>query len=500
MANVAISLNNITLRVRDRHILENTSWTIREDEHWAVIGPNGSGKTSLVRSLVDEYFIVAGTTWKKKHLKKQSSVGYVSFEQQQDLYDYSEQKQHAFSFSGKEQEMTTAGYVLSAGAEEKMKHAAIGKIAGLLGITHLLTHNMLSLSNGEVRKVLLARSLVKKPLLLILDEPFEGLDERGRTILEESINKIIVSGACQVIMTTHRFEHLSSAITHVLCLKNCRVVDSGRKEKILGSPSMKSLFKKDRDPAKAAALKHSSARTEGSSVLVSMMNVHVSFGDTGVIDNFSWTVRNGENWIVSGPNGAGKSTILRLIFGDIPQVYANEVTVFGHRRGSGESLWDIRKLIGYLSPEYHMEYRKSVPIRDTILSGFYDSVGLFRPPRQEHVETATQWLSLLGFSERSDELLQHFSFGEQRLILLARALVKNPLLLILDEPLQGLDPANRELFLEIINGYGLSCSGTVLYITHHKEEIGSCFTNMLKINRSHDGFHFKTLRLKPNSQ
>jgi molybdate transport system ATP-binding protein len=146
-----------------------------------------------------------------------------------------------------------------------------------------------------------------------------------------------------------------------------------------------------------------------------------------------------------------------------------------------------------------MNYRKSIPVLDVVLSGFYDSAGLYRTPSKEEIQAARKWLEAMGFLERENEKLKHFSFGEQRLILLARALVKNPRLLVLDEPLQGLDPENRKLFLQVIEQYGLSDTGAVLYITHHTEEIGSYFTHMMKLDRSRNSFHFEIFQLKPKN-
>lgn len=488
MKDIFLHLDRITLRVRDRHILKNFSWTIRKGEHWAVIGPNGSGKTTLTRAIVDEYLIVKGTTFRHESLSNDNATGYVSFEQQQDLHDYSELKGHAFSFSGKPQDGITGLYVITADLSFDRNYAPVTESTDLLGITDLLDRNMRTLSNGEVRKVLIARALVKKPVLLVLDEPFEGLDYESCRVLEEAIDRIISHGKTRVILATHRFEHLSRSISHLLCLKDCNFYAAGKKEEVLSSSLFKELFAKNYSHISAPRIHRSPSKQKN--ILLSMKNVNVNFDGERVIDGFSWEIREGENWILSGPNGAGKSTILRLIFGDLPQVYANDISIFGYPRGAGESLWDIRKDIGYLSPEFHMEYRKNVPLLDTVLSGFYDSVGLFRTPSATQISVAENWIDLLGFSKRKEEPVHHFSFGEQRLILLIRAIVKRPKLLILDEPLQGLDPENRTFAGRTIEQAACTGESSVIYITHHNSEILSFFTHRMEIHRHGGTFHF----------
>jgi molybdate transport system ATP-binding protein len=210
-----------------------------------------------------------------------------------------------------------------------------------------------------------------------------------------------------------------------------------------------------------------------------MRQIHVCYGNLTVINGLSWTVRQGEKWMVKGPNGSGKSTLLSLIAGDNPQAYSNEIYLFGQKRGSGESIWDIKKRIGLVSSEFQLRYQRDLSVLDVVLSGFFDSVGLYRKPSDEHRSTARSWLSILGFEKKADNLFTHLSFGEQKLVLIARAMVKSPELLILDEPCQGLDPVNRRNVLQLIETIGQIPETTMIYVTHHSEEILSCFDRVL---------------------
>ena len=214
-----------------------------------------------------------------------------------------------------------------------------------------------------------------------------------------------------------------------------------------------------------------------------MTNIHVAYGEQVVLDGLNWRVRRGEHWAVVGPNGSGKSTLMSLITGDNLQVYANEVRLFGKRRGEGESIWEIRRRIGVVSPELQLRYRKPVCVREVVLSGFFDSIGLYRRPDREQEAIADRWLEILGMAEKAGRLFTHLSYGEKRLALIARAMVKSPELLILDEPCQGLDRANREMVLALMERIGEQTTTGLIYITHHEEEMIPCIDHILKLEK-----------------
>jgi len=218
--------------------------------------------------------------------------------------------------------------------------------------------------------------------------------------------------------------------------------------------------------------------------LVEMKNIHVAYGDRVVLQDLNWTVQRGEHWAVVGPNGSGKTTLLGLITGENLQVYANEVSLFGKRRGEGESIWEIRRRIGVVSPELQLQYRRPVPVRDVVLSGFFDSIGLYRRPRPKQEAIADRWLEYLGMAEMAMRPFTRLSYGEKRLALIARAMVKSPELLILDEPCQGLDRSIREMVLALMESIGKRTSTGLIYITHHKEEMIPCTRHILRLEKT----------------
>ncbi len=212
-----------------------------------------------------------------------------------------------------------------------------------------------------------------------------------------------------------------------------------------------------------------------------MRNVTVAYGPTTILKKINWTVRTGESWALLGPNGSGKTTLLSLILGDNPQAYRNEVFVFGKRRGTGESIWEIKQHIGWVSPELQIHFDDSTTCLEAVESGFRDTVGLFEPPTARQRRAAREWLSRFDLLRAAREPLFALSAGLQRMVLLARALVKRPKLLVLDEPCQGLDAAHRDLFVQTVDGLLRDGSETAIYVTHRREEIPPSIRRVLKL-------------------
>jgi molybdate transport system ATP-binding protein len=218
-------------------------------------------------------------------------------------------------------------------------------------------------------------------------------------------------------------------------------------------------------------------------VLVRMQDVNVSYDGTEILRGVDWTVCQGENWALLGPNGSGKTTLLSLILADNPQAYANEILLFGKRRGSGESIWEIKQRIGWVAPELHLYYPRRVSCLGIVCSGFFDSVGLYRQCSPAQREMAGAWMQRLGMSQYADVAFAALSEGEQRMVLVARALVKRPTLLILDEPCQGLDADNRDRVLQIVNAVGDHTDTNIIYVTHNADELPRVITHVIRLDR-----------------
>lgn len=480
------------MRVRDRRILENTSWSVRKGEHWAVLGPNGSGKSTLVRAIKGDTPVVAGAFRLGPLLASECRIGYVSFEAQRDILARDWTGDSAGFFSGQpDVHETVSGFMGKPDTDLDVV------VADFFGLRDLSFRTLRTLSSGELRKVFIAKALAGKPKLLILDEPFEGLDRQSCEKFGEELYALI-SLDVTVILVTHRQEELFPWITHVLTVQDGAVFALGTREQILS----KCKFGAADGPPSATDDREGKSRAserrritpekppdnfkspQADSLIIGFDRVNVGYDGSQVLHNLSWSVRAGENWCILGPNGSGKTTILNLITRENLLAYANDIRVFGIPIDGEASLWEIRQKIGVVTPQLHMRYRKKISVRDVILSGLFDSTGLYRNCNPIQLRRAKDSAIRFGIGRLFLRTFTQLSFGEQRLAMIARAMVKNPELLILDEPCQGLDPQNRKLVLEGVKAFeaGLTASPcSLLYVTHRQDEIPDNITHILEL-------------------
>jgi molybdate transport system ATP-binding protein len=481
-----VTLEEITLRLKDHFIFSEISWEIMSGQNWAVIGPNGSGKSALVGAIAGDVPVVKGRISRHFVEPVRDAIGYVSFGIHQRIIEREESKDEARYFSGQLYSYDTAREIMFSRCRDgRVSMDTVDELLARLGIKHIVDRPVRFLSTGEMRKVVIAISLLKFPRLLILDEPYDGLDHKSKDKLKESITNITDNGT-QVILVTHRFEEITDNITHIMCLKNGEVFAQGTHEEIVTKNLMTRLYDRstDQEPAFSKSARQKNGReNEQQETLVRMQEATVEYEDHIILDNVTWTMKSGQNWAVIGPNGAGKTTLLSLITGENPQVYANDVYLFGKQRGTGESIWEIKEKIGIVSSEFQIHYRKQMNVLDVILSGYFDSIGLYRYATKAQIERAIEWINRLGISYLQSRRFDRISDGEKRMVLVARSMVKDPLLLILDEPCQGLDPANRKTVLELIDHIGHNFTTSLIYVTHNAHEIVSCITHILRLDR-----------------
>lgn len=480
---------DVSLRVQGQVLFENLSWEILSDQHWAVIGPNGSGKSTLMRALCGSLPIASGRIdyhfgERDEDSAPDKQIAYVDFEAQRRVLGYEAFYQERWN-TGVEQDSLSVDELLSARwerslnpfiAAEKQTDEGFGKrrssVIEQLELGPLLGRKAVQLSNGERRKFTIARALLKLPRLLILDSPFNGLDERFRRKFSEELDRLM-DGELRVIIVGTNRDQLPRSITNILHVENNRV--SAHPVTVGESPM--SARKAIQLQPPLAPPTHTSRQ-----ILVQMRNVDVAYNGTPILHQVNWVVRAGERWALLGPNGAGKTTLLSLILGDNPQAYANDITLFGQRRGTGESIWEIKRNIGWVAPELQLYYPRSATCLDVACSGWFDSVGLYRECSIEQRTAAEKWLGEFGMSGRFDDAFDQVSEGEQRLALLARALVKEPLLLVLDEPCQGLDPENRDHVLAAIERLR---KRTMIYVTHRADEMPQSISHVLRLEAGH---------------
>jgi molybdate transport system ATP-binding protein len=431
-------------------------------------------------------------------------IGWVSYELHRQIIAREEARDAARWFSAQTDGGGRAGeLLLELQPEGGGDRVWVDWLVEILALDPLLPRPFRSLSTGEIRRLLVARALVRRPRLLALDEPFDGLDEDARRLLAQALGRLAAAGL-QLLQVSHRVEELLPEVTHVLALRAGRVLWQGPRRRALSARNLHRLYGRmpmgprpprgGRGPASRAPVARSplAARQEAASapepeILIQMRSVSVRYGDRVVLEDLDWTVRRGESWCVQGPNGSGKTTLLSLVCGDHPQAYANDIRLFGVARGSGESIWDIKRRVALLSTEFQVGYRREASGLEVVVSGFHDSIGLYERPSPVQEDSARRLLARLDLQELAGRDFDSLSGGEQRLLLLARAAVKQPELLVLDEPCQGLDPANRGRVLAMIDRISAGANTQLIYVSHHRDELPLCLTHRLELPGGNSG-------------
>lgn len=480
-----ISLKEVTIRIKDRIILPKTSWEIKTGEQWAILGANGAGKSSLVKALIGDLPHIHGKITCHFHKKIHDAIGYVSFDLQEHLISREDIRDKGRYFAGKLNEQQKAKETILEGFyDHHVDMELFNHIVDNLGIRYLLNRGIRNLSSGEMRKVIISRALMKSPEMLILDEPFAGLDTSSRRTIQETIERLITRGI-QVILVTHRREEILPSISNIICIRNGKVFLQGPREEILTPENIKRIYPRRKTDRLHLVRDRKLINIEDKSkeIIVNMVQVTVKYGEVTVLERQDWTIRRGENWALVGPNGSGKSTLLSLITADNPQAYANEIYLFGKCRGTGESIWDIKRHIGVVSSELQIRYKRDITAYEVTASGFFDSVGLYQRLTAKQKKQVEDWLNFFGIANLSERLFTRLSYGERRMILLARAMVKSPDMLILDEPCEGLDQENRHMLLEMIEEVGSQTDTTVIYVTHFESEIPTCTNHILHLKK-----------------
>ena len=464
-------------RLPELTFTEPVNWTIQAGEQWAVIGPNGAGKSLLIDLLQRKFALKAGEVNFTSNGRVSDFVRCITFKDIYSLADcqntYYQQRWHATENN----EVPRAAELLGVTPEEGIKNE---ELIDLFGIRELLTKKIIYLSSGELRKFLIVRSLLKHPRLLILDNPFIGLDAPSRALLVEMLQQMTQVHGVQVILLLSNPQDIPAMVNRVLPVVDRTLLPPMSRETFLADKVLiHRLFPTEglteEQPVEVSALPVDPEKQPAThTVTLRMEKVKVHYGSRTILQDIDWEIKNGEKWALFGPNGSGKSTLLSLVYADNPQSYANTLYLFDKKRGSGESIWDIKKRIGYVSPEMHLYYRQNVSTLKIVGSGFFDSIGLYQQCSEEQETLALAWMRLFGIDHLRDRMFQTLSSGEQRLVLLARAFVKDPDLIILDEPLHGLDVSHKKQAAAIIEQFCERPGKTLIYVTHYPHELPAC--------------------------
>ncbi|WP_072530201.1 ATP-binding cassette domain-containing protein [Bacteroides ilei] len=478
-----ISIENGVTRHPLYRMKEPINLQIAAGEHVAIVGRNGSGKSLLVDTIIGRYPLLMNEV-KYDFSPSESkmvcdNIKYITFRDSYGDADGTYYYQQRWNAHDHDDTPIVRDLLPECKNEELRK-----SLYDLFGIEAMLDKHIILLSSGELRKFQLTKTLLSNPRVLIMDNPFIGLDAKTRDLLHRLLARLTEVTDLQVILVLSKTDDIPTFITHVIPVedRHCgkkitlqeylatrpadpvHVLSDEKRQRILDLPYADNLYHAEH--------------------IVDLNKVSIRYGERTILKDLDWSVLNGEKWALSGENGAGKSTLLSLVCADNPQSYACDISLFGRKRGSGESIWEIKKHIGYVSPEMHRAYLKNLPTIDIVASGLYDSIGLYRKTREEDVAVCEWWMDIFGIRDLKDRNFLQLSSGEQRLVLLARAFVKDPELLILDEPLHGLDMINRRLVKDIIEAFCHRKDKTMIMVTHYQEELPDTITNSLFLKRN----------------
>lgn len=533
MQKAIFNATRVTAEISHKKYLKEISWTIRPGEFWAVLGTNASGKSGLGQLLSGRLKVLSGEI-----TFNPGKTGYVSFEKHAEIMENlikndetdfidcidtgTQVKEFICNINSSSlkkncyQKDKTSSHHLPDSDKANCLQKRVVNLAKQFCIDHLLEQGIRFLSTGEIRKVMICQALAHDPELLVLDEPYDGVDALSRKAVADAVVSLAKQGIT-VVMILNRFSEIPEEATHILYISDCMIQLKGARKDILkeyghrktdsasaGENTNKAVYtleklhnlhytlpavlpEKYTLPGNTTTLSpslstkfapsFSTHQFQDNSVLVKMVDTTVVYEEKTVLDRISWEVKKGEHWKISGPNGAGKSTLLSLVNGDNPQAYCNHIELFGIRRGSGESIWDIKRHTGIVSSRFQLDYRVSSNVLGVVVSGFFDSIGVYSSPSEKQKQIAMEWLGIIGMDSHAKKSFRTLSYGEQRMVLIARAMIKHPPLLILDEPCQGLDEINRNMVLKLIDHIGKKGESTLLYVTHHEEDYIDCITH-----------------------
>lgn len=523
-----IKIENGVCRMPQWRMAEPVDFELRRGEHIAIVGPNGGGKSMLVDIITGAHALlpmnpvrydfspskarlvsdnIKQMTFRDSYGTTDGTYYYQQRWNQNDIDEtpvVAELLDEAFAVadSGMNRQTVYDRFLvrdetpeqearrLAEEAEDRRQmHAELEKVRkrlyDMFHLDILLDKHIILLSSGELRKFQLTKTLLTNPRVLIMDNPFIGLDVNARQQLHDFLTVLSTETHVSIILVLSKSDDIPEFITHVYEVRDKRV---GQKMTLAqykaSAPATPPHVLTEEKRNAILSLTDEASGTPRDRAVIQFNNVNIRYGERTILKNLNLTVNKGEHWALSGENGAGKSTLLSIVCADNPQAYANDIVLFGHQRGKGESIWDIKKHIGYISPEMHRAFLRDLPCIEIVASGMSDMNGLYVKPKPEQMDRCLFWMDIFGVKDLAQRTFLKLSSGEQRLVLLARAFVKDPALLILDEPLHGLDLVNRRLVKDIIEAYCERQDKTLIMVTHYQEELPDNITNSIFLKRN----------------
>ena len=459
-----IEIRNAVVIKNGNKLFDNFSWTINDGEHWVITGPNGCGKTTLLELISGVihlphgqliYSFIDGDTWDERYAQRKRKIHYIPANAIHTLLSEMQGLYYQQRYYGIGDERTPLVSDILGKAKEELKSPPVPET---FSIGHLLNLEVTRLSNGQLKKVLLLKALLAEiPKVLLLDYPFEGLDYDSREDLCNFIDFLGFTYGVQIILVDH-YHHLPKVINRKLVLNSFAI----EREEPLHERSGSSVSPQEADNSKASSL---------TAPVVEIRDLKIQYHNHVVLQNFNWTVHQGDRWALIGRNGSGKTTLFSMIFADHPMAYSQQIYLFGRRRGSGESIWDIKKRIAYLGPElvsYLAPRSIGLSVRDYIRS-------VNKKVSEENLNILVEHFAAEMFI---DKPVRFLSSGELQLMAIMNCFLTEKELLLLDEPFQFLDTFQRRNLSRFLQS-NLHPETTLILITHYAEDLAE-WTNLTK--------------------
>ena len=485
-----VILENATLRGPAGLVFAKSNLSLCSGERWAIVGPSDSGQDLLLAALAGKVILAEGRL-RHPFLENDArfvdsvygvlppgSIAIASMKQHRQLLlarEFHQLRWHG-SFTS---DSTRVREYLERGQVEQRNPYAVTDVEGAprfkracqreidrFELAALLDRPLVALSNGELHRLLLARALMLDPGLLLVDEPFAGLDMHSRGMLLEILDFLHAEGT-GVVLAFAQPDDLPESISHIIEVQEHRILYAGPRRE-LHAPSVR-----------RATVVASHAGFAPGPPLVEFRDVTVRQGAVVLLDHVTFTISRGEHWALVGPNGSSKSTLLSLILADNPQAFANHIRVAGRQLGPGCGIWEIKALLGWVSPELEAHYPPDASALDAVRSGFSSSLGVHAEPTHDQWAAALDWLDRLSLAGVGSHPFASLGTRDRRMVLLARAAVHDPALLILDEPCLGLDQPSRERLLAAIEATALALRAGMIFVTHDPTEIPSSVTKLM---------------------
>ncbi|HTY24078.1 MAG TPA: ATP-binding cassette domain-containing protein [Desulfomonilaceae bacterium] len=524
-ADALVELIDVSVRIGKAVILSQLNWKLRSNENWAVLGGNGAGKTTFLSLVRGDIWPApeGGRRWYQLNgTRHEGPVGFREYTGTVSSELLDRYRTGGWNLTGTEVICTGfRGTLLLYEKPDKVKLDRAREMLALLGLDQLADRRLPTMSLGEAKKILIARAMVQKPRLLFLDEISAGLDRASKATVLGFIQRIAEQGT-QIMCSAHDSEDIPIAVTHALTLRSGRIIKQGRISEVsFTSRKSKSKAKCTFDGALEQSLQvgrtdtnltakdgHTAPTIDRKNppippfikgglggiskaislfppvptlnairygLLIQIENADVYRDGKKILQQITWNMKPGQNWVVLGRNGSGKTTLLKLIVGDLRPLWGGTIKRFAPDNPS--TIWEIRQQISLVTPDQQAGHISQQTGLDMVVSGFYWSVGLHQEPTQEQIAGARSWLQVLGGESLENREVHTLSYGQVRMLLITRAIVTAPKILLLDEPLSGLDSHAKHGVLAIIEKL-IETGTSVIYVTHDDKELFTFFTHV----------------------